>query len=85
MGRLDDIQTAIIVTAVTVFLINMPGNKKEFSFIKNSFGRGSTNNQKTRPLQSRIFKAMWEDIGSTQTNLMYTKVRCQGSQEEKFP
>ena len=45
MGRLDDIQTAI-VTAVTVFFTNMRGNKKDFSFIENSFGRDSKNNQK---------------------------------------
>ena len=44
MGRLGDIQIAI-VTAVTVFITNMRGNKKDFSFIENSFGRDSKNNQ----------------------------------------
>ena len=75
MGRLDDIQTAI-VAAVTVFFTNMHVNKKDFGFIENSFERGSTNNQKTRPMQSRIFKALCEDMGSTQTKfLLHTKVR----------
>ena len=45
MGRLDDIQTAI-VAAVTVFFTNMHVNKKDFGFIENSFERGSTNKSK---------------------------------------
>ena len=45
MGHLDNIQTAI-VTAVAVFFTNMHGNKKDFGFIENSFGRDSKNNQK---------------------------------------
>ena len=51
-------------------------NKKDFGFIENSFERGSTNNnQKTRPLQSKIFKALCEDIGSTQTKfILHTKL-----------
>ena len=83
MGRLDDIQTAI-VTAVTVFFTNMHGNEKDFGFIGNSFGRGSTNNQKTQPLQSKIFKDLWEDMGSTQKQNFVCIRRSGGCQKEKF-
>ena len=75
MGHLDDIQTAIVAT-VTVFFTNMHVNKKDLGFIENSFERGSTNNKKTWPMQSRIFKALCEDMGSTQTKLLlHTKIR----------
>ena len=83
MGRLDDIQTAI-VTAVRVFFTNMHGNKKDFGFIENSFGRDSKNNRKTRPLQSRIYKDLWEGKGSTQKQNLFCMRKSGGCQEEKF-
>ena len=77
MGRLDDIQTAI-VAAVTFFFTNMHANKKNFGFIENSlnsFERGSIINQNTRPIQSRILKALCEDMGSIQTKFLFAYKR----------